>query len=121
MTRIILGYLGFVKLARCRGPSFSYSFLKKFMFWQLSVTVLLRKVGPKHRFGKVDDMNDRLNKTHQKMIGMMLEHDFMIQKSICDTFVLRKRGFSGSDQMLLNTLLTEGRGKHSNEERLGSA
>ena len=38
------------------------------------------------------------------MVGMMLEHDFMIQKSICDTFVLRKRGFSGSDQMLLNTL-----------------
>ena len=40
------------------------------------------------------------------MVGMMLEHDFMIQKSICDTFVLTKRGFSGSGQMLLNTLTT---------------
>ena len=39
------------------------------------------------------------------MIGIMLEHDFMIKKRICDTFVLTKRGFSGSGQMLLNTLL----------------
>ena len=38
------------------------------------------------------------------MIGMMLEHDFMIRESICDTFVLTKRGFPGSDQALLNTL-----------------
>ena len=38
------------------------------------------------------------------MIGIMLEHDFMIKQSICDTFVLTKRGFSGSDQMPLNTL-----------------
>ena len=38
------------------------------------------------------------------MIGIMLEHDFMIKQSICDTFVLAKRGFSGSGQMLLNTL-----------------
>ena len=38
------------------------------------------------------------------MIGIMLEHDFMIKKRICDTFVLTKRGFSGSGQMLLNTL-----------------
>ena len=39
------------------------------------------------------------------MIGIMLEHDFMIKKRICDTFVLTKRGFPGSGQMLLNTLL----------------
>ena len=51
-------------------------------------------------------MKDRQNKTRRKMIGIMLEHDFMIKKRICDTFVLTKRGFSGSGQMLLNTLLT---------------
>ena len=39
------------------------------------------------------------------MIGIMLEHDFMTKKRICDTFVLTKRGFSGSGQMLLNTLV----------------
>ena len=38
------------------------------------------------------------------MIGIMFKHDFMIYKSICDTFGLIKRGFSGSDQMPLNTL-----------------
>ena len=38
------------------------------------------------------------------MIGIMLEHDFMIKKSICGTFVLTTRGFPGSGQMLLNTL-----------------
>ena len=38
------------------------------------------------------------------MIGIMLEHDFMIKKSICDTLVLTKRVFSGSDQIPLNTL-----------------
>ena len=38
------------------------------------------------------------------MIGFMLEHDFMTNKSICDTFVLTTRVFSGSGQMLLNTL-----------------
>ena len=41
------------------------------------------------------------------MIGIMLEHDFMIKKRICDTFVLTKRGFSGSGQMLLNTLQSD--------------
>ena len=40
------------------------------------------------------------------MIGIMLEHDFMIKQSICDTFVLAKRDFSGSAQILLNTLST---------------
>ena len=38
------------------------------------------------------------------MIGIMLEHDFMIKQSICGTFVFAKRDFSGSDQILLNTL-----------------
>ena len=40
------------------------------------------------------------------MIAIMLEHDFMVKKRICGTFVLTKRGFSGSGQMLLNTLLS---------------
>ena len=42
------------------------------------------------------------------MIGIMLEHDFMINKSICGTFVLTACGFSGSGQMLLNTLTMGG-------------
>ena len=42
------------------------------------------------------------------MIGIMLEHDFMIKQSICDTFVLAKRDFSESDQILLNTLRRRG-------------
>ena len=49
-------------------------------------------------------MNDRQIKTRWKMIGMMFEHDFMIRKIICDTFVFTKRGSPGSDQALLNTL-----------------
>ena len=40
------------------------------------------------------------------MIGFMLERDFMTNKSICGTFVLTKPVFSGSGQMLLNTLHT---------------
>ena len=40
------------------------------------------------------------------MFGIMLEHDFMIKQSICDTFELTKRYFSGSGQILLNTLVT---------------
>ena len=51
-------------------------------------------------------MKDRQNKTRRKMIVIMLEHDFMINKSICDTFVLTTRGFSGSGQVLLNTLIS---------------
>ena len=46
------------------------------------------------------------------MIGIMLEHDFMIKQSICDTFVLVKLDFSGSDQVLLNTLLYKKKGHH---------
>jgi hypothetical protein len=49
-------------------------------------------------------MNDRQNKIRRKMIGIMLEHDFIIKKYIRYTFVLTTRGFSGSNQMLLNTL-----------------
>ena len=38
------------------------------------------------------------------MIEFMLKHDFMINKSVCGTFVLTTAIFSGSGQMLLNTL-----------------
>ena len=38
------------------------------------------------------------------MIGDIFQHDFMIKISICDTFELTKRVFSGSGQMPLNTL-----------------
>ena len=44
------------------------------------------------------------------MLGNMFKHNFMIAKCICDTFGRLKRGFSGSDQMPLNTL----RNTHSN-------
>ena len=49
-------------------------------------------------------MDDRQNKTGRKMIGNMFKHNFMIRKGICVTFGRLKRGFSGSDQMPLNTL-----------------
>ena len=38
------------------------------------------------------------------MIGNMFKHILMIDKSISVTFELIKLGFSGSDQMPLNTL-----------------
>ena len=38
------------------------------------------------------------------MIGDIFQNDFMIKISICDTFELTKRVFSGSGQMPLNTL-----------------
>ena len=38
------------------------------------------------------------------MIGDIFQHDFMIKISICETFDLAKRVFSGSGQMPLNTL-----------------
>ena len=39
------------------------------------------------------------------MIGNMFKHIFMIDKSISITFELIKLGFSGSDQIPLNTLI----------------
>ena len=47
---------------------------------------------------------DDLQKKSRKMLGVMLEHDFMIKTIISDTFVLTKLRNSGSDQMPLNTL-----------------
>ena len=38
------------------------------------------------------------------MIGNMFKNIFVIDKSISITFELIKLGFSGSDQMLLNTI-----------------
>jgi hypothetical protein len=49
-------------------------------------------------------MDDLQKKKCRKMIGVMLEHDFMIKTIISDTFVLTKLRNSGSDQMPLNTL-----------------
>ena len=47
-------------------------------------------------------MDDRQNKTDRKMIGDIFNHDFMIKKSISDTFELIKLVSPGSDQLLLN-------------------